>query len=270
MRQLLVPAVIATLAAIASPARADDASCIQSYESTQTLRKASKLREARAEAAKCAVSTCPAVLSKDCQRWQTELDNALPTVVFDVKGSAGEALSNVKITANGQPLVDKIDGSPVTLDAGETKLHFESPDGHGLPADQTVTLKEGEKAHKVAVTLGGKRAAAPVTQAPAPAAQPFPLGPVIFGAAGIVAVGVGAVFAITGHSSESDLDTCKPHCPASDVNSVSTKYAISDILFTAGAVSLVAAAYMFITRPAAAPTPAVGTFKPRRGLVLEF
>lgn len=266
MKRLSVAAALAlAVLAFAPAALADDVACIQAYESTQTLRKANKLREARAEAQKCAVETCPSVLSKDCQKWQGELDGLLPSVVFDVKGNAGEPLSNVKITANGQPLVERLDGAPVLLEPGEVKLHFESPDGRGLPVDQTITLKEGEKSKKVAVKLGG----AP----PAPAGKPLPLGPIIFGATGIVAAGVGAVFAIMGAGAESDLDACKPRCSSDDVNGVSTKYAVADILFAAGAVSLIAAAYMFITRPTS--TPAVGSLTQRTtakkpGFVLEF
>lgn len=265
MRLWVLAAATTAMFVVAEPARADDASaCIQSYEATQTLRKAGKLREASAEAQKCAASSCPAVLSKDCLKWQGEIEGLLPSVVFEVKGNRGEPLTNVKITSNGQPLVDRADGSPVTMEPGEFKLHFESPDGHGLPVDQTVTLKEGEKAKRVTVKLGG-------TPPPPKEDRPFPVGPVIFGATGIVAAGVGAVFAIMGAGAESDLDKCKPHCPADDVNGVSTKYAVADILFTAGAVSLVAAAYMFLTRPtAAAASPAASALKRRPGFVLEF
>jgi hypothetical protein len=92
----------------------------------------------------------------------------------------------------------------------------------------------------------------------------------VFGAAGVVAVGVGTVFAVSGASAESDLDACKPSCSADDVNGVSTKYAVSDVLFSAGAVSLVAAAYLFITRPTAPPAPAVGMPNRKPGFVLEF
>ena len=242
------------VAALGAPAiaHADDAACIQSYESTQTLRKAGKLRDARADAAKCADPACPAVLTKDCAKWQTELDAQLATIVVDARDRRGQPVANVTVTINGKPL----DGA---VDPGTLTLHIE---GNGKAVDQTVTLKAGEKGHRVSVTLGDA--------APAENTRPFPLGPVVFGAAGIVAVGVGAVFAVTGHSAESDLDKCKGHCSAGDVNSVSTKYAVSDILFTAGAVSLVAAAYMFLTRPNEQAAPTVGSHRRRSGFVLEF
>jgi len=261
MKLLGLTALLAVLAA-ATPALADDAACIQSYESTQTLRKASKLKDARAEAQKCAETTCPAVLVKDCQKWLGELEQQLPSLVFEVKGPAGEPLTNVKVTVNGQPLVDKVDASPVVVDAGSLALHFESPDGKGKAVDQTVVVKEGERAKKVSVTLG-----AVAKSTVAGDERPIPLGTFAFGAAGVVALGVGTVFAILGSSAEGDLDACKPGCKSDDVNGVSTKYAVADILFTAGAVSLIAAAYIFITRPTAVSSASL----PRRpAFVLEF
>ncbi|MBX3232768.1 MAG: hypothetical protein KIT84_43605 [Labilithrix sp.] len=263
MRLLRVTALLAALSA-ASPALADDATCIQSYEATQTLRKASKLKDSHAEAAKCADAACPAVLVKDCQKWLTEIDRELASLVFEVKDPNGEPLTNVKVTLDGQPLVDKIDASPVVVDPGTLTLHFESTDGKGKPVDQTVTVKDGEKAKKISVTLGG----APKPPAPvAPPERPIPVGAFAFGGAGVVALGVGAAFAVLGASAESDLESCKGRCPADDVNGVSTKYAVADILFAAGAVSLVAAAYIFLTRPASAP-PTTGAL--RRGLTFEF
>lgn len=254
----MLTAAFAGATLLAPIAFADEAACVSSYETTQTLRKAGKLTSARAEAAKCADASCPGVLVKDCTKWQGELDAQLPTVILDVKSGSGGPITGFKVTLNGQPFADKADGTPITVDPGTFTLHFE---GNGATVDQSVTVKDSEKGHRVSVTLGA--AARPVEKS-------LPLGPIVFGAAGIVAAGVGAVFAISGHSSESDLDKCKGHCAASDVNSVSTKYAVSDILFTAGAVSLVAAAYMFFTRPSEPAAPAVGFSRRKPGFVLEF
>lgn len=259
MKVLGIAAALAVLTA-AAPALADDAACIQSYESTQTLRKAGKLKDSRAEAQKCSDATCPAVLVKDCQKWLGELEQQLPSLVFEVKGAGGAALTNVKVTLNGQPLVDKIDATPVIVDAGSLALHFESLDGRGTPVDQTVVVKEGEHGKKVTVTLGG-------AAKPAGDDRPIPLGALAFGGVGVVALGVGTVFAILGSSAEGDLDKCRPRCAAGDINGVSTKYAVADILFSAGVVSLAAAAYIFITRPSAVST---ASLRRRNGFALEF
>src|SRR6185503_16544295 len=77
-------------------ARADDPACIQAYEQTQALRKVSKLRQAREQAALCARDTCAAVLAKDCAKWFTELEQSIPTVTFQVKGPDGNESTKVR------------------------------------------------------------------------------------------------------------------------------------------------------------------------------
>ncbi|MBX3219405.1 MAG: hypothetical protein KF795_02730 [Labilithrix sp.] len=263
---LSIVAVGVSLAA-SSPAFADDTSCIHSYEQTQTLRRAGKLREARSEAAKCSSESCPAVLSRDCAKWLAELDQSIPTVVFDVKSASGEELTNVRVLADGKPLVEKLDGKSVVLDVGPHTFRFESNDSKGLPAEQKTVIHEGDKNRKITVTL-----AAPGAAAPAPVGsveRPVPIATWIFGGAAVVSVGVGAVFALSGSSKESDLDKCKPSCGADLVNDVSTSYAVADVLLTAGVVSAVAAAVIFFTRPEVARATPTALVR-GRGLALEF
>jgi len=255
----LVTSVIVTLLILVGWSRsvlaADDSACITSYEQTQTLRKQSRFREAHDEATKCARDSCPAVLSKDCTKWLGELEQSIPTIVFDVKSQAGEELTLVKVTMDGKPLIDKLDGKAVTMDVGPHTFRFESTDPKltgAQPIEHKVVIHEGDKNRKVSITLGGAKPSGPPA---APAAgkddgeRPIPIPAFVFGGAAIVGLGLGTVFAISGSSKESDLDACKPTCPADDVNSASTSYAMADIFITAGVVSAIAAAYIFLSRP---------------------
>lgn len=230
---------------------ADDTACIQSYEQTQTLRKQSRFREAHDEATKCARDTCPVVLAKDCTKWLGELEQSIPTIVFDVKSTSGEELTLVKVMMDGKPLVDKLDGKALAMDVGPHTFHFESTDSKvgGQPVEQKIVIHEGDKNRKVSVTLGAAKANNANVQV-GPADRPIPISAYVFGGAAVLGLGIGTVFAISGSSKESDLDACRPSCPANDVNSVSTSYAIADILLTAGFVSAIAAAYIFLSRPA--------------------
>lgn len=269
-RALLALAAVGVSLAASSPATADDASCIPSYEQTQTLRRAGKLREARSEAAKCASDSCPAVLARDCTKWLAELDQSIPTVVFDVKSASGEELTNVRVLVDGKPLLDTLDGKSVTLDVGPHTFRFESTEGKGLPAEQTTVIHEGTKNRTIAVTL-----ASPGGAAPAPAAssssRPVPITSWIFGGAALVSLGAGTVFALRGSSKESDLDACKPACGADAVNDVSTTYAVADVLLTAGVVSAIAAVAIFVTRPEVAePARTTAGLVRRRGFTFEF
>jgi hypothetical protein len=272
-RAALVPslAVGISLATTLAPtnAFADDNACIQSYEQTQTLRRAGKLHDARAEAAKCASDTCPVVLAKDCTKWLSEIDQSIPTVVFDVKSATGEELTNVRVVADGKVLAEKLDGKSITLDIGPHAFRFEPTDGKGLPAEQKTVIHEGDKNRKISVTL-----AAPQSTGPTPAAKPerpVPIATWVFGGVAVASLGVGTVFALSGSSKESDLDRCKPSCPSDAVNEASTSYAVADILLTTGIVSAIAAATIYFTRPTVgAPAAAASLARRRPGLAFEF
>lgn len=271
-RAALVPSLAMglSLAATFTTTRAfADDNCIQSYEQTQTLRRAGKLREARAEAAKCASDSCPAVLVKDCTKWLTEIDQSIPTVVFDVKSASGEELTNVRVLEDGKVLAEKLDGKSITLDVGPHTFRFESTDGKGLPTEQKTVIHEGDKNRKISVTLAASAVAAP---APAPKAErPIPITTYVFGGVALASLGVGTVFALGGSSKEDDLERCRPSCPSDAVNDASTSYAVADILFTAGIVSAIAAVTIFITRPTVGAPAATSALARRRpGLAFEF
>jgi len=260
---LLLAATSTTSRALA----ADD--CIQSYEQTQTLRRSGKLREARTEAAKCASDSCPAVLAKDCAKWLAEIDQSIPTVVFDVKSASGEELTNVRVLEDGNVIAETIDGKSVTLDVGPHAFRFESTDGKGLPTEHKTVIHEGDKNRKISVTLASPSAAAP---APAPKPErPVPVAAYVFGGVAVASLGVGTFFALSGSSKEGDLDRCRPSCPADAVNDASTSYAVADILLTAGVVSAIAAVTIFVTRPTVS-APAAAALPRRRpaGLAFEF
>lgn len=264
-------AVVMTLLSSKDAFAEDPSTCIQAYEQTQNLRRAGKLRDARTEAAKCAAESCPAVLARDCTKWLGEIDQSIPTVVFEVKSAAGDELTNVKVTVDGKPLVDKLDGKSVAIDVGQHVFRFEGGDGKSAPVEQKAVVHEGEKNKKISVTLGSKNPIAATP--PAGGERPIPPMAFVFGGVGIVSLGVGTFFAVSGASKESDLDACKPSCSADRVNSVSTSYAFADVLLTAGVVSLVAAAYIYLTRPTVLPSNTARLGPPSqspRGFVWQF
>lgn len=245
----------------AGPVLAEDDACIQPYEQTQTLRRAGRLREARELAAQCARDTCPALLAKDCTRWMSEIEESIPTIVFDVRTSSGEELTNVRVLADGKPLVEQLDGRAVPIDVGPHVFRFEATDGKGQPIEQKILVREGERNRKIQVTLATNE------PRPEPVARPIPVMAWVFGGVAVASLAGGTAFAIMGSSKESDLDACKPACSPDAVNSVSSSYAVADILLTAGVVSAVAAAYVFLSRPTKAP-PAAAALVDKRGAAL--
>lgn len=236
------------LSVVAVPAQAaDDPACIQAYEQTQALRKQSKLRDAREQAAKCARDTCPAVLARDCAKWFTEIEQSIPTVTFDARSPDGLELTNVKVTMDGKPLVDKVDGKSVPVDIGAHTFRFELVgDARVAPAERQAVVHEGDKNRKISVTFHFAAASA----------RPVPASVWILGVASILGLGAGGFFAVKGLGQKGDLDDCKPNCAADKVNDVSKSYAFADVFLTAGVVTGVTAVILYLTRPVETTNPA--------------
>lgn len=239
-RRVAIAAAIA-LGLVTSAAHADPV-CINAYEQAQTLRKDGKLVSAKAQAAICARSDCPALLAKDCSRWLTELEASTPTVVFDARTPAGAERTDVRVKIDGVVVAPHLDGKAVAIDPGTKKIVFEADDA--APVETTIVIKEGEKNRKVAVTIGTAAPAAPVATS-----RPIPAGVWIFGGLSVAALTGSAIFGISGLSKKGDLDDCKPRCAAEDVDSMSQSFTFADVFLGVGLMGAAATAWLYFTRP---------------------
>jgi hypothetical protein len=121
----------------------------------------------------------------------------LPTVVFGAHDKQNRDLFDVEVSMDGEPLVKKLDGKSVTVDPGKHTFRFETA---GLPPVEEVALiKEGERARVINVTFGGGAPTAPPSDDQGGSSRegghtPYPW--IVVGL-GAVAVGVGAVVALT-------------------------------------------------------------------------
>jgi hypothetical protein len=244
MMKLIAPA-LATAIVLASGLARADATCISAYEQTQTLRKDGKPLAAKAQAAVCARESCPALLVKDCTKWLSELEAAIPTVVLDPRTPAGGLRTDVRVKVDGVTVSEKLDLKPLAVEPGSHSFVFEA-DG-ATPAERTVLLRDGEKNKKVSVTM--------TPAADSTAGRPVPLGVWIFGGAAVVALTTSAIFAIDGLGKKSDLDGCKPRCSPSDVDAMSSSFTLADVALGAGVMAGAAAVYLFLTRPPAEGSP---------------
>jgi hypothetical protein len=239
-RMAAVAGIVIAGVTSAGSARAD-ATCIAAYEQTQTLRKDGKPGAAKAQAAICARDSCPALLTKDCTKWLAELEPLIPSVILDPRAPAGGVRTDVRVKLDGAALSEKIDGKPMVVEPGSHTFVFEAEGA--APVERILVVREGEKNKKVTVTM-----APPVTAVALE--RPIPLGVWIFGALSVVALGTAGVFALDGIGKKSDLDACKPHCSAEDVDAMSTQFTFADVALGAGVMAGAAAAYLFFTRPA--------------------
>jgi hypothetical protein len=149
----------------APAARADDADavarCIGANERSVDLRKAGRLVEARRELAGCAASSCPEIIQQACTRRMAQVNEAMPSLVFEVTDAAGAVLSNVSVSLDGGLLIP-LPRTAVAVDPGSHALRFES--AGRPPVEQTVVVLEGERQKRVTAVMGGGVAREPPSQ----------------------------------------------------------------------------------------------------------
>jgi hypothetical protein len=277
--RLLRAAVLGGLLALASSAAADATKdeCIAANESAQDLRQAGKLREAREKLTVCLAASCPRLLRADCTQRMSEVDAAMPAVVFEAKDGAGNDLSAVHVTMDGQPFAQRLDGRALPADPGEHRFEFEA-DGLSK-TEKTLVLREGENNRHERVVLGNLH---PETVSIAPArANEAPANPqvsteetashgsvqrlagIAVGGAGAVGLVVGSVLGLVSKSTydhalssecgaavgfSAEPKTCT-RAGYNDVQSAHGQATASTVGFIAGAALLGGGAYLYFAAP---------------------
>lgn len=203
-------ALLMVTAAHAKPM--DDEACMTASTSGQTLRKQTKLVDARVQFETCAAQTCPDVVRQDCLKWSSELASLTPTVALSAVDGAGRDLIDVAVTVDGKPLVSKLEGKAITLDPGIHTFVF-SAEG-ASPVEERAVVNEGEKGKRVLarfLTLGVPKPAevtAPPLATPAPS-KGVSVGALVVGGVGLAALATGTILFLSGTSSFPE-DKCDP------------------------------------------------------------
>jgi hypothetical protein len=271
-RPLRFAAPLGVLLALASgPASADVTKdqCLDANGKGQELRREHKLSEARDQLRACANPACPAMLRNDCTKRLDELERAQPSILFDAKDGSGRDLSTVKVTVDGRPLAERLDGTALEIDPGEHVFVFTAP---GQPAlAQTFVIKEGDTGRRERVVLGPMPGPAPVPRVPTESAAPSspPAGGDVssrgmgtqkilglaVGGAGVAGIAVGSIFGAMTLSEASQQRTdcasatscARLSQAASDHSSGARDRTISTVGFVAGGALLVGGAVLFFT-----------------------
>lgn len=235
----------AAVLAASSLAEAADEKCADVYRNAQVQRKNGALRRARESLLVCVSDRCPAVLQPDCTRWLTEVEAALPSIAFAAKGADGHDVAAVRVVVDGQVVTETLDGKSLPIDPGSHALRFET--AGEPPIEQTVVIREGEKARPVSVSW----AKAPPPDAPglAPAKRSGPpTAAWVFGGVGLASLATFGVLSIHGMSRRSDLrDECFGRCEASQVDSVKTELVIGDVALGVGIAAIAVSTVLFFT-----------------------
>jgi hypothetical protein len=257
---------------IAWPARADEAGCITATEQALTLRQQGKLHDALKQLAVCAEASCSTEVKAECAQRIDAIDAAMPTLVLGARDGAGNDLYDVRVSMDGAPLANHLDGRPIAIDPGEHTFTFELTSevafrsAGAAPAEKKLVLREGEKDRRESVVIGAPPpppAAAPLVTAPLPPApahiawSPQKTLAVVSGGLGVVGVGLGAWFGAFAASSQSKE---KSNCSASacgnpaqaveDYDTARKDAVASTIALAAGATLLAGGAVLWFTAPA--------------------
>jgi hypothetical protein len=275
VRLLLSVGVLASAVIAGRSARAADPTtgqCLAASESSLTFRNQQKLRDARAQLLICSAASCPADVREECTRRVAEVKAAIPTIVFEAKDADGNDLVAVKVTMDGQPIADRLEGKALAIDPGEHAFSFETA-GQASIKKQFV-IREGEKDRRERVVLG----APSVAHAPIPAAASASLvtappnapqdssGPssglgtqrvlaIVAAGVGAVGVGVGIAYGLSAMSKHDQANTTcpNPQCPTMNGvtlwNQAVSAGTVSTVGFIVGAVGLAGGATLWFTAP---------------------
>ena len=201
-------AVITTMLAegVAFAGPDDREQCAASAEQAQQLRDEGKYRRAREQMLVCARDACPGPIKSDCGKWLTELDRDAPTVVFGARDGKGADVLDVKVSMDGAPIQERLDGKPVLVDSGEHVFRFESKDG--AVKEERVLVRAAEKARPIIATFPGAAVpdkdpnkdvgGGPTTGAGNGGGEGSLVPALVVGGIGVVALGSFAIFGIGG------------------------------------------------------------------------
>jgi hypothetical protein len=234
----------------ASASGTEKQACVKAYEQAQILRKAHDLRGAREQLAICARDVCPTVLKHDCVPWLVEVTSAMPSVVIEVSDTHGATVDGAKVLIDDTPVTSGPGSAPIELNPGAHRVRVEAPGAP--PVDESVDLAEGDKGHRMHLSLGVTPLLSPsLSPSGARPSAPLPLAAIAFGGVGVLGLATFAIFGVTGNGKKSDLDAekCSPNCPASAVSAIKADYIAADVSLGVGLASLAVATYFFLTRP---------------------
>jgi len=266
---------LATLPAAADP-EAAEAQCTADYTDGQKLRAEGQYMAARQKSLACANDACASWIKADCLKWVAELDAATPTVLLEVHDLAGAETSEVRVTLDGKPWLQRLEGRAVAADPGPHTLVFHL--AGAAPIEQRVVLRELEKGRKVAVSFAPAVREAPVVgpQAPPvsvaqPAAPPeapppeqeaggVPAWAWVLSVTGVVAIGVATPLIVVAAGSASDASeicpppscAAEPNAEAASLNANATTFgAAGGVVGGLGLIALTVGIYGIVSAPPA-------------------
>jgi len=254
---LVVGVVLASALARAEPTTKE---CLAASEAWIGSREAHHLRDARAQLLVCAAPSCPHDVREECAKHVPEINEAVPTVVFEAKTTMGKDVADVTVTVDGTTFATKLDGTAREIEPGEHKVRAE---GNGMPAvELTIVIREGDKGRHERITLRvpGEPLAtghdAPLVVVRLRSHTTQRVAGIVIGSFGLAGIAAGSA---AGAVATSDWNQVKTDCPIATQCATPDAYKLHDATVTLGWLStaafifggaaLVAGVVIFATTP---------------------
>lgn len=256
-RPVLAAWLILVTASAPAVARAEPtvAQCLASAEHSLDLKSRHELRAAREELLVCASPACPTEVREECARRIDVVNAAIPTLVLAARDATGADLVAVRVTVDGAPFTDRLDGTALPLDPGEHTFRLES-EGQGA-LEKTLVIHEGEKARREVVVFGPPPAPSGLAPGAAPEKPRWGTqrtAAVASAAVGVVGLIVGIVYGVRTMSlwssahSECNTTSCTNHAQAvQDHDAALGSATVSNVGFIGGGAALATGLVLYLT-----------------------
>lgn len=263
---LLVPALLG----LPRTARAQDIdACIAASEQARALRKKENLIDQRTAFSQCAADTCPAQISSYCRQRLAELNKAIPSLYLVAKDGSGRDLAEVKLTIDGSPRADPLDGTAIELNPGKHTFVFEARGQ--APVAREFVLVEGERDRRETIVIGQPppSPATPATTDRSGGEGTQKTLALVVGGAGVATLIAGGIFgalAITAHNDYekncgSNIGAPAGYCNNQGVSGeqdTATKGNLSTIFLIGGGVLAATGTLWYVLAPSARSDVSVG------------
>jgi hypothetical protein len=228
------------------------------FSNAAALRGEGHLRAARATLQRCVdASECSTEVRRRCAAELQALATEMPSIVIHVHDGRGNDLVDVSVTLDGEPLVTRLDGLAIPVDPGEHQFVFQR--GSEPPISRTERVEPTDKFRPIELALPDPNAPEEPKLEYVPREGPARMiaGVSLIGV-GVAGVGAFALLGSSARSRERELQgrNCKPECAQGFVDSVSTRYTLSNISLAVGVVSLGAATWVLLSGPSVPKDPA--------------
>ncbi len=234
---------LASTTAVAAPRPDLAASCMQSADRAQVLRRQGKLTAAGAALAECAAATCPAVVRDDCRTWTAEVQAAQPTLVFSVRDTGGRDLADARVVVDGTVFVEHADGLARPLDPGPHLVEVQA--GEAAPVRLRIVVQEGEKQRVVPIVI---RRDIPDEAAPSTSITPWVYVAGTVAVLGLTGFTYFGLTAISDHAALRDGCATTGSCTDDQIQSSKARFWMADVSLLIGLVGGGITGYLFYAR----------------------